>query len=293
MKKNKTNASLGASLIVLSSFFYASYGIWTKLMGNFFGGYTASALRSIVVLLIFVPIALIIRAFEPIQWRKNWKYLLGMVITAFFIWGPLYYAVLHAGVGMALTINYACIVIGMFFFGWLLAGEKFTKDKWFSAGLGLFGLALVFIPNQSQLVWLALAAATLSGFSTAAAMVLVKLIPYNATQSSIVSWVSSVIANVIMALLIKETVPAIGLHVEWGYLVLFALASIVASWSVARGVKLIEAGAAGVLGLLEIVFGIMFGILFFHEKPTPITLVGAAVIMIAAALPYLRSRKLD
>lgn len=292
MKKKKTNTSLGASLIILSSFFYASYGIWTKLMGNFFGGYTASALRSIAVLIIFIPIALSIRAFEPIQWRKNWKYLTGMVFTAFFIWGPLYYAVLNAGIGMALTINYASIVIGMFFFGWLFAGEKFTRDKWLSAGLGLFGLALVFIPSQSQLVWLALAAATVSGLSTAAAMVLVKLIPYNATQASIVSWVSSVIANVIMALLIKEAAPAIGLYIEWFYLVLFAVASIVASWSLARGVKLIEAGAAGVLGLLEIVFGIMFGILFFQEKPAPITLLGAAIIMVAAALPYLRSRKL-
>jgi drug/metabolite transporter (DMT)-like permease len=293
MNKSKANASLGASLIILSSFFYASYGIWTTLMGNFFGGYTASALRSIIVLIIFIPIALSIRAFEPLQVKKNWKYLFGMVFTAFFIWGPLYYSILHAGIGMALTINYASIVIGMFFFGWLFAGEKFTKDKWLSAALGLLGLGLVFIPSQSQLVWLALGAAVVSGVGTAAAMVLIKLIPYNATQASIVSWTSSVIANTIMMVLIRESAPAFGLHIQWAYLVLFAVASIAASWLFARGVKLVEAGAAGVLGLLEIVFGILFGVLFFHEKPAAISLVGAGIIMVAAALPYLRIKKLS
>ena len=51
-------APLGASFIILSSVFYASYGIWVKLMGNFFGGYMASALRSVLVLLFLVPLAL-------------------------------------------------------------------------------------------------------------------------------------------------------------------------------------------------------------------------------------------
>lgn len=134
-KSKKLNAPLGASLVVLSSFFYASYGIWTKLMGDFFGGYTASALRSVLVLLILAPFAFILHKFEPLRLKKNWKYIAGMLFFSFFIWGPLYYSILHAGVGLALTVAYASIVIGMFFFGWLMAGEKFTKDKAISACL--------------------------------------------------------------------------------------------------------------------------------------------------------------
>jgi drug/metabolite transporter (DMT)-like permease len=57
----KPKAPLGASLIAVSSFFYASYGIWTKLMGDFFGGYTASGLRSTLVILLILPLAFVIK----------------------------------------------------------------------------------------------------------------------------------------------------------------------------------------------------------------------------------------
>lgn len=287
-RNKKLNAPFGASLVVLSSFFYASYGIWTKLMGNFFGGYTASALRSVLVLLILVPFAFTLHKFEPLRLNKNWKYIAGMLFFSFFIWGPLYYSILHAGVGLALTVAYASIVIGMFFFGWLMAGEPFTKDKAISAGLGLIGLALIFSPTTSQVAWFALGMAMLSGLSTAALTVIIKLIPYNATQTTVVSWTTSVIANTIMIFVVSETRPAVGMHIEYFYLVLFALASVIASLALNRGVKLIEAGAAGVLGLLEIVFGVGFGMIFFHERPGALALLGAIVIIAASALPYMK-----
>src|ERR1700741_2496517 len=104
MANKKYTAPLGASLVVLSSFFYATYGIWTKLMGDFFGGYTASALRSVLVLLILLPIALVYRKLEPLNLKQNWRYIAGMLVASLFTWGPLYYAILHAGVGISLAI---------------------------------------------------------------------------------------------------------------------------------------------------------------------------------------------
>lgn len=85
MAKSKSGAPLGASLIVLSSLFYASYGIWTTLMGNFFGGYTASALRSVLVLLILVPIALAYRQLSAINLKQNWRYLAGMLLASILV----------------------------------------------------------------------------------------------------------------------------------------------------------------------------------------------------------------
>ena len=250
MNYKKTSAPVGASLVVLSSFFYASYGIWTKLMGNFLGGYTASVLRNVVVLVILIPFALAFRSFEPVMWKKNWRYLVGLVFASFFIWGPLYYAILHAGIGITLTVNYASIVIGMFFFGWLLANERFTKDKWLTAALGLLGLGFVFSPTVSHTGWLALGAAIVSGLGAGASTVIAKKIPYNATQSTIALWLTSLMANVIMAVVLNEKHPPRGLHIQWLFLILFGVASVIASWMLVKGMKLIEAGAAGVLGLL-------------------------------------------
>jgi drug/metabolite transporter (DMT)-like permease len=247
-------APLGAGLVVLSSFFYASYGIWTKLMGNFFNGYTASTLRSVLVLVLLAPLAFTYRQIEPLNIRRNWGYITGMFVASLFTWGPLYYAILHAGVGISLAIAYASIVIGMFLFGRLFAGERFTKDKIISAVLGIIGLGLIFTPSTTTLGWLALMAALVSGVSSAANNVFAKRITYNATQSTLILWTVSVIA----------------------------------SWSFVKGVKLIDAGAAGILGLLEIVFGVFFGVIFFHERPDVMAIVGIGVIIVAAAVPYVK-----
>jgi drug/metabolite transporter (DMT)-like permease len=284
----KSKAPVGASLVVLASLFYASYGIWTKLMGDYFSGYSASALRSVLVLIILVPIAIWHRKLQPLKIAQNWKYMLGMLVASLFTWGPLYYAILHAGVGVSLAIAYASIVVGSFFFGWLIANERFTKDKAISSILGIVGLALIFSPSTSTLGWLALVGAAVSGLSAAANIVFSKKIHYNATQSTIVLWVASVVANFIMVFALGGNFPAFSWRVEWIYLLLFAIASVISSWSETAGVKLIEAGAAGVLGLLEIVFGVLFGVLFFSERPSIVALLGMSVIIVAAAIPYIK-----
>lgn len=284
-------APLGASLVVIASVFYASYGIWSKLMGDFFDGYTASALRSVLVLIILVPIAAVYRKLEPLRLKRNWRYMGGMVIASLFTWGPLYYAFLHAGVGISLAIAYAGIVIGSFFFGWLFANERFTSDKAVSAVLGIIGLALIFSPSMASLGGLALVGALVSGLSGAANAVFGKLIHYKATQSTIVLWTASVFANVLMAFLLGKSYPAFGWHIQWFYLLIFAVASVIASWSAVKGMKLIDVGAAGVLGLLEIVFGVIFGVVLFKERLGGVVLVGMAVIIAAAAIPYIKDYK--
>ena len=284
----RLNIPIGSSLIVLSSFFYASYGIWTRMMGDFFGGYTASALRSILVLVILMPIALWYRKFEPINWKRNWQYLAGLTFVFFFIWGLLYYSILHAGIGISLGVNYAMIVIGSFILGSLFASERFTKDKAISALFGIVGLALVFGSSVGNLGWKPLVAVVISGLASAVYNLIAKRMPYNATQSTVLIWVTSAIANVIMALILSEVHPEIGWHAQWLYLVVFALMSVIASWTFVKGIQLVEVGIAGILGLLEIVFGVLLGVIFFKEQLGIVVLIGMAIIIAAASIPYLQ-----
>jgi drug/metabolite transporter (DMT)-like permease len=285
---NLSRAPIGASLVVLSSVFYATYGVWTTLMGNFFGSFTASALRCALVLLGLFAMAIVRRELQKVHWRRDRKWLVIMVVSSIFVSAPLYYAVLHAGVGITLAIAYMGIVIGMFLFGWLFEKERYTKDKFAATVLGIFGLALVFSPSIEMAGWLALTGALVGGIATAANMTTTKKVPYNGTQSAILVWASGVIANVPMLFLFGEPLPTLGWHIEWFYLLLFAAAGIVASWTFIKGLKLIEAGAAGILGLLEVVFGVLFGVLLFGERPSLVVLIGIASIMAAAAIPYLQ-----
>ncbi len=262
-------------------------------MGDYFGGYVASALRSVLVLLMLLPFAFLLKKFEPMQWRKNGHLIAGMVIASLFIWGPLYYAFNNAGIGVTLTINYATIVIGMFFFGWLLAGEKFTRDKSISVLLGLIGLFLIFSPNTEQFGVLAMFAAAVSGFGSAINTVIVKLLPYNSMQTTVVLWTTSVISNAIMVVILNETIPNVNTNSAWIYLVLFALASVLATLALVRGIQSVEAGVAGILGLMEIIFGVVFGLLFFNESLTLTMLMGTVIIMAAASIPLVKDYKVS
>lgn len=255
-------------------------------MGDFFGGYTASALRSVLVLLMLAPVAFLYHKFEPIKWQANKRFLISMVVASFFVWGPLYYAILHAGIGLSLTINYATYVIGMFFFGWLISKDKISLDKIFSALLGIAGLVLVFAPSITSFGWFALGASVLSGFAISANIVFAKHLTYEATQSTLALWATSVIANGIMMFVVREKLPLIGWHPQYLYLVFFSIASIIASWALLKGLQFIEAGPASVLGLLEIVFSVLFGVIFFNERPGFIVVTGILVVIFAAAIPY-------
>lgn len=282
----KRKAPLGASLVVIASIFYASYGIWTKLLGNFFDGFTLSVYRGILVVAILLPIACFSHSLQPLKLKNNWRYVTGMVFASALTWGPFYFAIIQAGIGISLTIQYAAIVIGQFLFGSLFARERLTKDKALSAALSFAGLALIFSPTTRSLGWLALIGATVSGLAAAANAVLSKQIDYNATQSTIVLWSSGIVANIVMTALLHKHYPTFRLGIRWLYLMCFATASLIASWTFVRGVKLIDVGAAGILGLLEIVFGVLFGVVFFHERPSPVVLLGVVMIIAAAAIPY-------
>lgn len=58
-----------------------------------------------------------------------------------------------------------------------------------------------------------------------------------------------------------------------------------------KGVDFLAADNSGRgwhLGLLEIVFGIVYGAIFFRERPGLLPLLGMTAIVMAAAVPYLQ-----
>jgi drug/metabolite transporter (DMT)-like permease len=290
-KTREVRAPLGATLVVTSSVLYASYGVWTKLLGNAFGGYTVSAVRSILVMIILLIGAVRFRQLEPMQWKRDRSWLALLLLTACIIWGPLYYAIIKAGVGLSLSINYACIVIGSFLFGRLFLKERYNVQKFLATVAGFIGIALIFMRPGAHIVFVALCAAVISGLGSAANMTVTKRIEYNATQSAVISWCASIIANSVMAFVFDHRPHSIDHLDKWLYVVIFALASTAASWTFVKGSKMIEIGAAGILGLFEIVFGVLFGVAFFGERVGFAAAVGIVFIIAAAAIPYVDERR--
>jgi len=288
----QSKSGLGASLVVVSSLFYGLYGVWTKLMGNAFGSYQQALFRCIIVVICLGAIAVRRKELVRMHWRRDAWWLVASVCGSALLSGPLYYATLHIGVGLATALMYSGFVLGMFLFGWLLSRERYTKEKFAATALAFIGLALIFSPAANRVEVAGLAAALMSGFATALTIVSCQKLPYGPSQSTLIAWSAGVLANLIMALVFGQITQPVTFDVHWFYLVLFAFTGLAASWCVVRGVKLIDAGSAGVLGLLEIVFGMVYGVIFFAERPTGQVLGGIFAIVVAATIPYIHHFKI-
>lgn len=281
-------APIGAGLVVVSSLVYASYGIWVKLLGDYFGDFTLAVMRGAMVVLMLLPFALLKKQMKPINWRQDKWLLFWLGLSTFFISAPFYYAVKIIGVGLGTGILYAGIIIGTMLFGKIIGNEHFSKDKWFSIILSVVGLIFIFMPTAPTFGILGLLAALLSGIGSGLDYVTTKYLRYSPQQTTIITWSATVFINVPFLFFIHEPIPHIAFDIRWIYFLLFSIASLIASWLLIKGIKLIDAGTAGILGLLEIVFGVFFGVVFFNEHPSNPVILGMFCIIFAAALPYMQ-----
>ena len=102
----------GFTFVLLGGLFYGSYGIWSRLMGSSFGDFSQSAIRSVFVILYLLPFAFYHKSFSRIVWRRDYKWLLTLLLASCFISGPLYYAYNHAGVAITTLLSYTGMLIG-------------------------------------------------------------------------------------------------------------------------------------------------------------------------------------
>jgi drug/metabolite transporter (DMT)-like permease len=103
------------------------------------------------------------------------------------------------------------------------------------------------------------------------------------------SWLVIVATNAPLSAALGETMPMPAFDIAWGYQAGYIIASIFGFWLIIEGLRYVEASIGGLLGLLEIVFSIMFGFIIFGEVLTGIAVAGGAIILCAAALPHIAS----
>jgi drug/metabolite transporter (DMT)-like permease len=287
-KSKQTSAPLGAGLVVASSFVYASYGIWTKEIDSYFPEFILAVFRSLLVVLLFLPLAIYKKQLSKVFLKRDSKLILYLFISGLMVPAPFVYAVIEIGIGLALTIVYVGIVIGALLFSKFMAGEVLTFDKWLSVLFGFTGLFFVLGPTANEFGLKGAIAALISGLGVGLNMVINKKMPYSAIQTAIHSWLATAIVNLPFVFIYGEQFPSNFNSIKYVYLLLFSFASLCASFLVIKGLKLIDAGVASLLGLLEIVFGVMLGFVFYDERFTIAVITGICFICTAAAIPYVK-----
>ncbi len=282
----------GISLILFSSLLFGSYGVWAKLIGDgmdpFFQGWS----RAVIIILVLVPILWYKKLIVPIE-RKDWKWFAIFLAFTSATQAPLFYAFTHMDIGSATLLFFVSMLLTMYTVGFLFLGEKMTRVKISSFVLACIGMYFIFHFSLVAFTLLAALMAMLNGVASGGEISSSKKFSdkYSTLYITTLSWVIILITNAPISFLLGERIFMPSFDIVWLWQLGYTVASMLAFWLIIEGLKHVEAGVGGLLGLLEIVFSVVLGMLIFNEELTAQIIIGSALILIAAALPHIQALK--
>lgn len=275
----------GSLLVGISAFFFGSYGLWSRLMIGSFDGYSQAYVRGIILLLMLIPFGLYTKGFKKIN-PKDLIWFGIFSICAGFNQSPYFYGFTHLSIGTATLLFYLMFTISAYILGPIFFKEKLTKVKYGSLALAMLGLFIIYkfalLPDQ---IMPALAT-LLAGFMGGSEVVLSKKISSRYSQTQLLVSCFGVMAagNAFLSFVFGGSIPTITNWIAWGGEIGYVFAMLLAMVTVLIGFKYLEPSVGGLIGLLEVIFAAIFGILFFGEHLTFQLVIGGICIIAAAGL---------
>lgn len=288
MSKQHKASPLGYSLIFASAILFGTYGVWSRLMGDSFDPFYQAWARGLIIIILMLPLMFAGKIFRKIE-RRDWPQVGLYAAFCIFTQVPLYYAFNNAPIGTVQLIFYSMFVITAYIVGRVYLGEQITKIKLLSMALAFVGLAVVFGVSIIAFAPLGLALAALNGVASGGEVSTSKKISDKYSPALLVfwGWIFTVATHLPISLLLGEAQPLPQLNEAWLWLLIYSIVNAAAFWLVIVGFKFVDASIGSLIGLMEVIFSIVFGALIFHEAITWSVWVGGALIIFAAMLPDL------
>ncbi|QDG54846.1 DMT family transporter [Persicimonas caeni] len=279
--------------MAISAFFFSIMGLLVKVAGERLPSQEIVFFRSLLVL-IFAWWMLKRAGVNP--WGNNKKWLVVRGFTGFMALSCFYYGVTHLPLADATLIMYSNPVFTALLAAVFL-GERLKKVDLLGVVLSLGGVVLIAQPSfifggASRLdpfdVGVALAGAVFAAISyvivrklreSEHALVVVFYFPLIATPASIPTALPDAI------------IPT---WWELGVLLAIGIVTHIAQVAMTKGLHLEEAGRATAVSYLQVVFAFVWGMFFFDEFPTVLSVIGALLIVgstIAIALYQQKAAK--
>ena len=278
----------GAGFILMSAFFFATYGIWSRLMSSSFGVFSQSWTRGLALLVVTLILNIFFKFIKPIN-KKDWIWFLIIGATA-LNQAPIFFGFKYLDIGTATLLFYSALVIGGYLVGKFVFKEKLTKWKLFSLLLAFLGMliiyGLVITPDQ----FLAAGLMILGGLMGACGSILPKKLSqnYSGMQILISYYVAMTVVDFILAKLMNNPLPRLELNVGWLAQIGYTFSFLIANLLVIKGYKHLEPSIGSLIGLAEIIFGVVFGAVFFGEIVGWGVVIGSILILISAVLPNIK-----
>ena len=285
-QRNLSTKFYGYTLILLSTIGFASFGVYAVLIGDTYEVFTQAWTRALIISIVLLLVGLVTKQLKPFK-KKDLKWV--MIFTAFslFTVAPIYYSFLNMDIGTATILFYAAYMVMSYVVGRLFFKENITFIKIAAIILAIIGMILIFGVELAGVSAFAMVLALINGVASGGEVSFTKKVSmtYSPLQLTLVSWVAIFVSHFIVAVILGENLfPEQTVQSSLG-IILYALAAMTAFWLVVAGYKRVEASIGGLIGTLEVPFAVLFGLIFFAQRPSALTALGGALIFIAAILP--------
>jgi drug/metabolite transporter (DMT)-like permease len=241
-----------------------------------------------VHLLIFYSNLLSVFLLAPVAFKRGIPR--GKPLAKLLMIGPVtlantftfFYALQNTTISNALMTHYTAPVM-VAVMAALVLGERLTPRVAVSVLIAMVGLWLLLgvRPAEIVLLWerpdanaMGIGSGLASGIAYACLVILVRaLSPGNDPV------VLTFLQNVMMVVLLTPFVREFPAHAAWSFVLVGVVHSSIAPALYFRGMALVQANRAAVLGYVEPVCAIAIGAMFLGEVPGPLALAGGALIL--------------
>ncbi len=204
------------------------------------------------------------------------------------------YGILYTQVGNALFLFYTYSIITPFL-GLLLLKEKMNKYQALALVISLFALFLLFQPNSIPSWKIGGLFAILAALGQSVYVVIRKKLGVYPAKLMMLS-------NTLVGVLTLGTLAFIFEnrfyfnneinHLSpqtWLVTILFGIDNFLAWLTMTKGFELFKASIGSLILLTELIFGIIFALIFFKEIPTLLTIIGGLFIIISSTIVIIKS----
>lgn len=281
------NTTKGSLYIIISAIFYASYGIWSRLMSDGFGEFNQAWTRGVILLVAVIAYLLATGSFKPIKSTdRKWFIIIGLCGS--LNQAPYFFGFEHLPLGTAILIFYASLTLAGYILGKFAFGETIDRPKQISFILAIIGMSIIYKFSLTNDQLLPAILMSIAGFMGGTAGILPKKLSSCYSEPQIlVSYLSlMIVANYPLSLFFGENLPPLTQTTAWIPQLGYAASMLIANLTVIAGFKYIEASIGTLIGLVEILFGVLFGYFLFGETLSLTTYLGAGLILFSASFPY-------
>lgn len=278
----------GTSYILLSAFFYGTYGVWSRMMVNSFGEFSQAWTRGLLLLVVVLLLNLKLKFFKRIK-KTDWKWFIAIAMAGGINQAPYFLGFEHLTIGTATLLFFAALVVGGYILGKVFFDEKITTVKMVSLVIAILGMLSIYGFSLTPSQIFPASMTVLAGLLGASTVVLPKKLVgnYHELQIMIGYFVLQVVFNLPLALVLNNPVPNISLDTAWLGQLGYAVSMMFANLAAIAGFARLEPSVGSLIGLAEILFGVVFGIVLFGESLGLGVVIGGALILTSAILPNL------